>query len=684
MELFMRARKLRAEVNSDSTVEPVAAAQVTSTRPYSLKLQEVVVLQPHFVIKGISLVIRERGAQDVNDELRALDARIRGTTLERDLEDLLERGEVTQRLLTELWKHMSSRDRELVLELMTQFRLLRGLGASGSGMSERFVVPAMLPNSGLPDEYVKPEWWAPARAAESAAAVRVEPAAGESSTAAMRVMYEVVGGRLPYAFMTELQVSLSTSLVLQDLDNFSPEASPAGSPEASVVDRVAGSVLSEPYKCGDGSVTEWVVVSQRARSCRASAEASQMQRTDADSICVMAWAELIHPSTHGASDWRLLKRVMREIEELGRSMPTMYLRKLVLHVDEQDRCAKEEVRDGLHAKAFATFRFVDGSKKHVEVSSVLPQDGFETLLTVRLHKTRRAAGGPTNRVDAFFAKTVDDVGIDVHAEGQLITRAILNHDTQGWECTAHPQPTLQDLRTSMASAAARNTKVIHLAGHGGRKQGFLFNGDDAATASAAIDIHDLTAIIGGAAGANGSIECAVLNACSTEKMGQLLRTAGMSHVVCWRTSVHDETAREFCRHFYQALVEQTGNGSSPHRNYRGAFDAATAAMRVHAFTGGAARPPPETAAVYAGKGLRAGVEGDCAPGSRELDDVDLQSEQSDIELHATVTPLGESGSAAPTMRHKVFPWQEADVIQYLSVEGDSEAIYLWREQTRKG
>ena len=36
------------------------------------------------------------------------------------------------------------------------------------------------------------------------------------------------------------------------------------------------------------------------------------------------------------------------------------------------------------------------------------------------------------------------------------------------------------------------------------------------------------------------------------------------------------------------------------------------------------------------KGLRAGVEGDCAPGRRELDDVDLQSEQSDIALHATV------------------------------------------------
>ena len=51
------------------------------------------------------------------------------TTLRRDFEDLLE----------------------------TKSRLLCGLGASGSGMSERSVVPAMLPNSGLPDEYSKPE-----------------------------------------------------------------------------------------------------------------------------------------------------------------------------------------------------------------------------------------------------------------------------------------------------------------------------------------------------------------------------------------------------------------------------------------------------------------------------------------------------------------------------------------------
>ncbi len=42
---------------------------------------EVVVMQRHFIIKGISHVIREPGAQDVNDELRALDVWIRGTKL---------------------------------------------------------------------------------------------------------------------------------------------------------------------------------------------------------------------------------------------------------------------------------------------------------------------------------------------------------------------------------------------------------------------------------------------------------------------------------------------------------------------------------------------------------------------------------------------------------------------------
>ena len=37
-----------------------------------------------------------------------------------------------------------------------------------------------------------------------------------------------------------------------------------------MVDRVAGSVLSDSYECEGGGVTEWAVVSQLARSCRVS------------------------------------------------------------------------------------------------------------------------------------------------------------------------------------------------------------------------------------------------------------------------------------------------------------------------------------------------------------------------------------------------------------------------------
>ena len=113
------------------------------------------------------------------------------------------------------------------------------------------------------------------------------------------------------------------------------------SPEASVIGRVVGSVLSDCYTCGGGKIREWVVVSQCAQACHLISEGGVKDMTDPDAIRVMAWAELLNASQEGATDWRLLKRVMREIEEAGRAMLALYLRKLVLHVDRQDRCAEE-------------------------------------------------------------------------------------------------------------------------------------------------------------------------------------------------------------------------------------------------------------------------------------------------------------------------------------------------------
>ena len=80
------------------------------------------------------------------------------------------------------------------------------------------------------------------------------------------------------------------------------------------------------------------------------------------------------------------------------------------------------------------------------------------------------------------------------------------------------------------------------------------------------DIQNLAGLISKATGQNGSIKCAVLNACSTKGLGERLKEGGMSHVVCWMTPVHDEAVRELCDNFYQALMEQTKAGLS-HRNY---------------------------------------------------------------------------------------------------------------------
>ena len=162
---------------------------------------------------------------------------------------------------------------------------------------------------------------------------------------------DLVGGRLPFSFMSELQVSLA-------LPGSKDQHYAA---EASVVDRVAGSVLSSSYKCGGGDVTEWVVLSQLARSNHAitvktEADGLELAR---DSIRVVAWAELFNRShQQGSTDWRMLQRVMAEIEETGRRVPGLYLQKLVVHVDELGRCSEPvEVTDSFHDAAFVTFSF---------------------------------------------------------------------------------------------------------------------------------------------------------------------------------------------------------------------------------------------------------------------------------------------------------------------------------------
>jgi hypothetical protein len=95
----------------------------SDTRLHSQKLQQVVFMQAQFIIDVIKYVIREPESKDVNDELRTMDDRIRGTTLGKDLDLLLERGELARSLLADLWAQFKfkAQDQRLMLELMKGF-----------------------------------------------------------------------------------------------------------------------------------------------------------------------------------------------------------------------------------------------------------------------------------------------------------------------------------------------------------------------------------------------------------------------------------------------------------------------------------------------------------------------------------------------------------------------------------
>ena len=457
----------------------------SGTRQHSGELEQIVFMQPQFIIDAIKYVVREPEAEDINAELRAMDKQIRN---QRDLKSFHQTGELTRALLSEVWSlaKIKASDQRLMLEVMKAFRLLRVLGESGDAQRERYVVPAMLPHEALPAEYVAPHWWSPAKID---VAVGVVDGDGATVPAAMRVVYEVVGGRLPFSFMSELQVSLA-------LPGSKDQHYAA---EASVVDRVAGSVLSESYRCEEARVKEWAVVSQLARSCQVSqveqeADGLELAR---DSIRVVAWAELASQSQDGATDWRLLRRVMQAIEDAEGRVPGLWLRKLVVHVDALGRCSRpEEVADDFHDRDLVTFTFDEGEDHDVSPAMVIPRSNALTALVRRKTAT---VGGPKVCIDAFFAKTASDMTIDVHREGQLMQRIIQN-PACGWECFMNPQPTLADFESSMQSAAERNVKIVHLSGHSRRECGFVWNADDAATASAEISIDFIARMIGGAWG----------------------------------------------------------------------------------------------------------------------------------------------------------------------------------------
>ena len=145
------------------------------------------------------------------------------------------------------------------------------------------------------------------------------------------------------------------------------------------------------------------------------------------------------------------------------------------------------------ANEVLSFEFQDGKDEDVDRDWVLPTDS-----EVKLVEPQQSSQGPVvpesatpdkerHRIDAFFAKRVDDGKIDVHAEGQLMMRLI--QDAGGvWDCNVNPQPTLDDLFSSIARARPNNTRGMHLAGHSRKECGFIWNANNQASASKEFDL----------------------------------------------------------------------------------------------------------------------------------------------------------------------------------------------------
>jgi len=195
--------------------------------------------------------------------------------------------------------------------------------------------------------------------------------------------------------------------------------------------------------------------------------------------------------------------------------------------------------------------------------------------TFSLTPTLQPDAAGRHRIEALFVKRRLDMGIDVHREGELMLHIIEEYGGASWELNIHPQPTLKHFLGCIKRAQERNTRVMHLSGHGNQDEGFIWNADDAASEKTVVDMDVIAKAIGRVAGSQGPVECASLNACWTHAMGLKLREHGVPHVVCWRTPVQDPIARAFCALFLLSLVRQK-DGT---RDYRRAFEKAADEMR---------------------------------------------------------------------------------------------------------
>ena len=73
-------------------------------------------------------------------------------------------------------------------------------------------------------------------------------------------------------------------------------------------------MLSEAYTCGGGVVREWAILSQEDAGQAEHAGEAEIDEAS-NNLRIMRWTELA--TLHGATDWRLFRRVLQAIEGMA-------------------------------------------------------------------------------------------------------------------------------------------------------------------------------------------------------------------------------------------------------------------------------------------------------------------------------------------------------------------------------
>eukprot|EP00961_Rhodomonas_salina_P279901 3781266-Rhodomonas_salina.1 len=84
---------------------------------------------------------------------------------------------------------------------------------------------------------------------------------------------------------------------------------------------------------------------------------------------------------------------------------------------------------------------------------------------------------------AFYAKERTDARINLHGEAQTLVD--LKGRMRHFELEVNPQPTFKVFQEALVRCRRDNVRIIHLAGHGDKEEGFYLPEDTAGLAAEA-------------------------------------------------------------------------------------------------------------------------------------------------------------------------------------------------------